>query len=268
MENNILVSIIMSEYNTDEMLLKESIRSMLEQTYKNFEFIIVDDKGRNNLKEIVKSFNDERIKIVENEKNEGLVYSLNRAIEEANGKYLVRMDTDDFSYNDRLKKQVDFMEQHPEYAVVGTRVDYYDGVNVFAETKFCGEVTKEILSKGPSSITHPSVIMRKDVIKEVGCYQDYNRCEDYALWIELILNGYRLYVMEDKLLRYHLSLSDYSKRKLSTRKGFFKLLREKYRKLNPSITKYYLLVCKTFIAGIVPYKIMAKYHEHKYEIKE
>ena len=101
MENNILVSIIMSEYNTDEMLLKESIRSMLEQTYKNFEFIIVDDKGRNNLKEIVKSFNDERIKVVENEKNEGLVYSLNRAIEEANGKYLVRMDTDDFSYNDR-----------------------------------------------------------------------------------------------------------------------------------------------------------------------
>lgn len=268
MEDNLLVSVIMSEYNTDEKLLKEAIKSILEQTYRNFEFIIVDDNGKNNVQKIVGEFNDNRIKVLKNDRNCGLVYSLNRAIKESNGKYLIRMDTDDFSYKDRIEKQVDFMEQHPEYAVAGTRVDYYDGVNVFAETEFCGEVTKEILLRGSSSITHPSVIMRKEIIGSVGSYQYYNRCEDYALWIELILNGYRLCVMKEKLLRYHLSLNDYSKRKLSTRKGFFKLLKEKYKKLNPSNMQYCLLLFKTFIAGIIPYKIMAKYHKYKYKIKE
>lgn len=265
MENDILVSVIMSEYNTDEELLRDSIKSILEQTYKNFEFIIIDDKGKINLKEIIKSFNDERIKIVENEKNKGLVYSLNKAISEANGKYLVRMDTDDFSYKDRIKKQVEFMEQHTEYAVAGTRVDYYDGEKVFAETNFSGEVTKEILMQGSSVITHPSVIMRKEAVESVGLYQNYKRCEDYALWIELALNGYRLYVMEEKLLRYHLALNDYSKRSLKTRKDFFRLLNEKYKKLNPSPIKYYALYIKTFLAGIMPYKLMAMYHKHKYK---
>lgn len=267
MEDNILVSVIMSEYNTDEKLLKEAIKSILEQTYKNFEFIIVDDNGRNNVQEIVKEFNDNRIKVLNNDKNRGLVYSLNKAISEASGKYLMRMDTDDYSYKDRMEKQVKFIEEHPEYAVVGGRADYYDGSRIFAESKFYGEVTKAILSKD-TTITHPTVIMRKDIIEKVGGYQDYNRCEDYALWIELALNGYKMYVMNEKVLRYHLSLGDYSKRKLSTRKGYFKLLKEKYRKLNSSIVGYWLLVTKTFIAGIMPYKLMEKYHKHKYKIKE
>ncbi len=267
MENDILVSVIMSEYNTDEKLLKEAIKSILEQTYKNLEIIIIDDNGKNDVQKVAEEFNDNRIRVLKNDKNQGLVFSLNRAINESRGKYLIRMDTDDYSYRDRIEKQVKFMEEHSEYAVAGGRADYYNGSEIFAESKFFGEVTKSILSKGPA-IIHPTVIMRKDIIEKVGGYQNYNRCEDYALWIELALNGYKMYVIDEKVLRYHLSLSDYSKRKLSTRKGFFKLLKEKYRKLNPSITSYWLLVIKTFVAGIMPYKLMANYHKHKYKIKE
>lgn len=264
LEQKPLVSIIMSEYSTPKELLIDSIKSMLDQIYKNFEFIIVDDKGKNNLKEITDTFKDERIKVLENEKNMGLVKSLNRAIEVAQGKYLARMDTDDFSYPERLEKQVEFLESHPEFALVSGRATYFDGERITAETNWSGEVTKKELKKGPVSIIHPSVMMRTEAAKKVGGYQDFKRCEDYAMWINLALNDYRMFVMDDVLIRYHLSLTDYSKRNLKSREGLFRLIKTEYKKLKPSFFEYSKLYLKTFIAGIMPHKLMAWYHKRKF----
>lgn len=269
MKQEILVSIIMSEYNTLEDLLEESIKSMLNQTYKNFEIILIDDCGKIDVSEFVKRFNDERIRVIKNSENMGLVKSLNRAIENAKGKYLVRMDTDDISYPERIEKQVKFMEDHPEYALSSSKVQFYNGEEIFGETKFTGEVTKNIIIKlGNTPIVHPTVIIKKDVILKVGGYPNYKRCEDLALWIELVLNGYRLYVMDEILLRYHLSLNDYSKRSLKTRKDYFRLLKEKYIKLKPSKFRYMYVIIKTFVAGITPYKLMAMFHKKKFRKKE
>lgn len=266
MKDEILISVIMSEYNTPENLLEESIQSILNQTYKNFEFIIVDDCGKNNVTDFVKKFNDDRIKVVKNPKNMGLVKSLNKALEVAKGKYIVRMDTDDFSYPERMQKQLKFIEEHPEYDLVSGRAKFYNGNEIFGETKFSGEVTKELIIKmGNTPIVHPSVIAKKDVLLKYGGYPDYKRCEDLALWTELALNGHKMYVMNEVLLRYHLSLNDYSKRSLKTRKGYFRYLKEKYKKLKPSVFRYVFIVFKNFVAGIMPYKIMAKFHKMKYK---
>lgn len=265
MKQDVLVSIIMSEYSTPKELLLESIQSMLDQTYRNFELLIVDDKGKNNLKEMVDTFKDDRIRIIENEQNMGLVKSLNRALKEAKGKYIARMDTDDFSYPERLEKQVEFLETHPEYTLVSGKAKFYDGEKITGESNWSGEVTKKELRKGPVSIIHPSVMMKKEAAQKVGGYPDYKRCEDYAMWIELAVNDYRLYVMDEVLIRYHLSVGDYSKRSLKTRKGFFELLKTQYRKLKPSFFELARLYIKTFVAGIMPYKIMAWFHKRKFK---
>ena len=102
-KNNPLVSVIMCEYNTEEKKLKKAIESILKQSYKNFELILVNDGSTTNVETIVKNFNDKRIKLFNNKKNMGFVYSLNKAIDNSRGDYLLRMDTDDISVENRLE---------------------------------------------------------------------------------------------------------------------------------------------------------------------
>lgn len=264
MKNKPLVSVIMSEYNTNTELLEESIKSILTQTYSNFELIIIDDCGKNNVKNISDEFNDDRIKVYKNNRNSGLVYSLNKAIEKAKGKYIARMDTDDYSYPDRLKKQVEFMEKNKKYDIIGGNADLYDGRDIWGGTSGYGEITvKKMLNGCP--LIHPSVMYKKNVIVDIGGYQNYNRCEDYATWIEAVVQGYKIYKIPDILTKYHLSPEDYKKRTLKTRKGFFKMLKFQYIKLKPSKLKLYKMYLKTFLAGVIPSKIMYKYHKGKYK---
>ena len=260
----ILVSVIMAEYNTDEQLLKESIESIIKQSYSNFELIIIDDCGKNDVGKIVKSFNDNRIKVYKNQKNSGLIYSLNKAIKLSKGKYIVRMDTDDYSYRDRIEKQIDFLEKNHDIDLVCANCDYYDGNKIWGYSgSYSGKITREKLLNG-NPIIHPSVMMKKEVIQNVGGYKDYNRCEDYATWIELYSCGYNLYKISDKLIRYHLSLEDYKKRTLKTRKGYFKLLKTQYLKLKPSMYQRIKIFIKTFIAGILPNNMIYNYHRKKF----
>lgn len=252
---NILISVIMSEYNTDEHLLRESIESILKQTYKNIELVLIDDCGKNDVSKIAKEFNDDRIKVYRNEKNSGLVYSLNKSLELAKGEYVARMDTDDYSYNDRIEKQVKFILEHPEYTVVGTNADFYDGENITGRSYRHGEVDRKQVLNG-NVLIHPSIMARKEAFLAVGGYPDYKRCEDYAMWIKLFVNGYKMYNMDDVLLRYHVSKDDYNKRTLKTRKGFFQLLKGDYKNLNPSKKQLLKMYTKTFIAGVIPPKVM------------
>lgn len=257
-----LVSVIMSEYNTDQKLLINSINSILNQTYENIEFIIIDDCGKNDLKKILSNINDKRIVYYKNEKNSGLVYSLNKAISISKGKYIARMDTDDFSYPNRLEIEVEYLEKNPQIDLVSSRADYFDGKVIWGESKFSGNVRRKELLNG-SPIIHPTVMFKKETLQKIGGYLNYNRCEDYATWIELFVNNFNLYVLDEKTIKYHLSIEDYKKRTLKTRKGFFKMLSEEYIKLNPSKTQLFKIRLKTFIAGILPWKLMYFYHKRK-----
>lgn len=267
MKNKPLISVIMSEYNTNIELLKESIKSILDQTYDNFELIIIDDCGKNDVKKISDEFNDARIKVHKNGKNSGLVYSLNTALEKSTGKYIARMDTDDYSYPDRLEKQVKFMEKNQKYDIIGGNANLYNGKEIWGTTSGHGEInTKKMLDGCP--LIHPSVMYKKKTIMDIGGYLNYNRCEDYATWIEAIVHGYNMYKMDDIVIRYHLSKEDYKKRTLKTRKGFFKMLKYQYIKLKPTKIKLYKMYLKTFLAGIIPKRVMYEYHKRKCIINE
>lgn len=257
MSNEPFVSIIMSEYNTDIKLLKNSIRSILHQSYNNFEFIIVDDCGKNNLNEIVKEFNDSRIVVLKNDVNLGLVASLNKALSYSKGKYIARMDTDDFSYENRLEKQVEFLENHSEIDVVAGNADYYDENGIWGESNFSGKVDRNDFLRG-CPIMHPTVMMRSEVIKNNKGYLNYNRCEDYATWIKMFLNGKSFFNMNDKLIKYHLSELDFKKNNIKNNKGYLKLLRTLYRQLSPSFIQFHKMYIKSIISSILPYKYMYK----------
>ena len=264
-----MVSIIISEYNTKVELLKESIKSLVNQSYENIELILIDDCGYNSdkLDNIVQSFNDNRIKLYKNESNKGLVFSLNRAIEISKGNYIARMDTDDYSYPNRIKEEMNFLLEHPEYDLVGSRCDFYDGSIIWGESKDYGDVTREKLLEG-CPLVHPSVLYKKEAILSVGCYKDYKRSEDYATWIELYANNHKMFVLNKKLVRYHLSIDDYKKRTLKTRKGFLKLISSDYKKLNPTKLDLFKIRIKTIIAGIIPWKLMFTHHKKAFRIEQ
>ena len=112
------VTVLMPVYNC-EKYLRESIESILNQTFKDFEFLIINDGSSDKSAEIVESYNDNRINFVQNEKNIGLAASLNRGLDIAKGEYIARMDADDISLPERLEKQVRFMETNPQIGICG-----------------------------------------------------------------------------------------------------------------------------------------------------
>lgn len=244
------VSVVMAEYNTKKEDLQAAIESILHQTFKDFEFIIVDDCGKNNLEEIVKKYNDERIRIVKNDQNRGFVYSLNHGIKEANGKYIVRMDTDDISDLRRIEKLYTYIEKHPEYAVVGTKAIEFSENQEFGTLGKAGEKTKKDIMKG-NIIIHASAIIKKEALVKIGYYKEYTRAEDLVLWCELLLSGYKMYTIDEKLYRYRTNPNDYKKRKLKYRVGEIKARITYYPKMGASFIDY-LYIVKSIISGIMP----------------
>ncbi len=119
------IDVIMSVYN-GEKYLREAIESVLGQTYTNVKFIIVDDGSDDSSFDIINSFADERIKVIRNERTEGLTKSLNKALKAAEGKYVARQDADDTSLPSRFENQVDFLEKQPEVDVLGTGIILID----------------------------------------------------------------------------------------------------------------------------------------------
>ena len=139
-----LVSVVMSEYNTDPFFFHESVRSILGQSYEDFELIIVDDCGNNDIDDLLKLYSDDkRIIVIRNKKNCGLARSLNRGVKKARGKYIIRMDTDDIMMPDRIKKQVEFVEHHPEYAIIGGRYILFDGEKEYGVMGVPGEKSRK-----------------------------------------------------------------------------------------------------------------------------
>lgn len=257
--SDVAISIIMAEYNTHPSHLRRAIKSILTQTFSDFEFIIIDDGTKNDLKSIVGEFNDKRIRVVKNPRNMGLVYSLNSGIRHARGKYIARMDTDDIALPLRLEKQYLFITEHPQFDVVGTKAIEFSGRQKFGILGRGGEKSRRSISYG-DSLVHPSVLVKKDTLLSVGCYDNYYRAEDLALWCKMLLNNHRLYVIDEALLHYRVDPSDYSKRVLKYRRGEILARLHYYPKLGASPFAY-LLIVKSIIAGILPIRLVKLYRD-------
>lgn len=207
---DILLSIIMPVYN-GASYLKIAIQSILTQTFSNFELIIIDDGSTDESLAITQSFNDNRIKIIKNETNKGLVFSLNKGLNLAQGKYIGRMDADDISMPSRLEKQFTFLEQNPTYCMVGCSADIIDNTGKITsawQVKTTIEtINMELLFGSP--FIHPSILIRNDVLREFGYNTMFYPAEDYYLWFQ-ILQKYKAANLPEKLLQYRLHNSNIS----------------------------------------------------------
>jgi len=192
MENFPLVSVVMPVYNADEYL-GEAINSILNQTFRDFEFIIICDDPSNKTREIINLFqnSDDRIKVIY-QKKEDLVSALNKGISIAKGKYIARMDADDISDTSRFEKQVNFLEMHPDVGVIGTYMKEIDEngnpnpLSTFEPPKEHDLIAWHMLFEC-CVIAHPTVMVRRTLFDRIGGYNPhFIHVEDAELWSRLV----------------------------------------------------------------------------------
>jgi glycosyltransferase involved in cell wall biosynthesis len=196
----------MSVYN-GEKFLKEAVDSILCQTYSDFEFIIINDASTDKTKEILGTYSDKRLRIVNNIQNIGLTRSLNKGLTEAKGEYIARMDSDDISLPERLDMQKRFMDSHPDIVCAGTGLILIDsfGNVTNSKTVIVGSEMLKFFLILKNHIAHSSVIFRKKNIQQVGGYDDSVRyAQDYNLWSKLLSNGCKIENIQKPLLKYRL----------------------------------------------------------------
>lgn len=205
----VLLSVILPVFNA-ETYLKEAIRSVLGQTYSDFELILIDDGSTDKSSEIILDFDDPRIVYLRNETNLGLVFSLNRGLETAKGDYIARMDADDICHPERFQKQILTLNSNPSIGLCACKAALIDLNGQPAEKVFFPKINApipwEILWHNP--IVHPSVMFRKNILsgeREWYRLEEYP-AEDYGLWCRLVA-GTKMLILNDKLLYYRISPS-------------------------------------------------------------
>lgn len=179
----------MPVYNGEEFLA-EAIESILHQTFDNLEFLIINDGSTDNTLSIISSFKDERIKLVMQEENQGIVRSLNNGIEWANGQYIARMDADDVASPDRFEKQLLFMANNPDIAVCGTQAYFIDRegreLGQLHEATEHDDIKVNLLFN--NSFIHSSTFFRTNILKQYKYSNEYQYAEDYHLFVRIALN--------------------------------------------------------------------------------
>lgn len=253
------VSVIMGVYNaTDKLILEKAINSILNQTFKDFEFIICDDGSSNNSSELVKEIckDDERVVLLQNKENKGLAYVLNKCLEHSKGEYIARMDSDDLCDLTRLEKQVKFLDENKDYGIVGTNADMFDDESTWGELKYNENIRKEdFLYNSP--VIHASIMIRKSVYDLVGGYRDIPmtlRVEDYDLFMRIFAKGIKIYTIQENLYKFRVDKNTESRRKYRYR---FNEVRVRYQgfKLLKLYPKGIIYVIKPLIVGLLPQRL-------------
>ena len=200
MNNKPRISVVMPMYNASAYL-REALESVLLQTFTDFELLVIDDGSTDDGVEIVKSYKDERIRLLTGTHN--FISNLNRGINAAAGKYTARMDADDVMLSHRLETQFSFMEKHSEIDICGSWVVCFGAERKIlrAAAEHC-EIIALLLLSNP--LVHPSVMMRRSVFEHIpALYSDGYPCaEDYKLWTILAGKGFRFANIQEALLRY------------------------------------------------------------------
>ena len=195
------ISVLMPIYKTPEKYLREAIESVLAQTFKDFEFLILDDCPEDNRKDIVASYNDERIKYWQNDINMGISASRNKLIDLAKGEYLAVMDHDDICLPERFEKEVQYLDKHPEVGVVSAQLNSI--ISQKTSQNPADNHSIKLALMRVCVISHPVSMIRKSVLLEnnIRYEEQYTPSEDYALWCRLIPHT-EFHNLEDILLLY------------------------------------------------------------------
>jgi glycosyltransferase involved in cell wall biosynthesis len=199
-DSPVSVSVVMPVYN-GEQYLRESVDSILSQTFRDFELIVVDDGSEDRSVETVKSYNDRRIRLITMPHN--FIDSLNTGVSESKGKYIARMDADDIMCPERIEIQFEYMESHLDIDVCGTWASFFGTVN----SKVCTvqrPVDIACAMMFNNAIVHPSSLIRRESLQKYGLSyrHEYIYAEDYKLWTDFLMHGCKLANIPYFLLNY------------------------------------------------------------------
>ncbi len=208
-----LVSVVVAVYN-GETVIGETLESILQQTYQNIEVIVIDDASTDNSKKIIESYEDSRIKTIFLEKNHNICYAGNIGFQQATGKYIAVAGHDDVWKQDKLEKQISFLEEHPSYSVCFTWADIVDENGALNNEKWGGlyarfsrdnmeanQWSRKLIMEG-NYFCAPSACIRSECLKKSGYYRyALVQLQDYDLWIRLLNEG-PVYVLQEKLTYY------------------------------------------------------------------
>lgn len=235
------ISVIMSVYNTKAQWLREAIDSILHQTYDRFEFLIVLDCPTDGSDAVVREYSakDPRVKVIENEENIGLTRSLNKALAQAKGSYIARMDADDIALPDRFAKQIAYMEDNPDVVVLGGRV-FTEGSVSTAQYEWTPDqdVLKIRMLFRNVGVPHPTAMIRKRVLDETGIRytESVKKSQDYKLWTDLMYHG-KIMMLPDVVLMYRMHDGQISAGKASQMGYAQGIARQQAEKLMGSLTE-------------------------------
>jgi glycosyltransferase involved in cell wall biosynthesis len=253
------ISVIMSCYDETTLELQRSINSILNQSFKNFEFIIIIDNPKNkNISDLVKSFmrKDTRIKLIENKKNIGLASSLNIGIKSSIGKYLVRMDADDFSNINRFESQYDYMIKHNKIDILFCWAKYVDSLGKIIKLHSPSNILTRNLKFNffkKHLFVHPTLFCKRYVLINNLYDETFLRAQDFELWLRLI-KSYNFSILEKYLFNYTLKngIKNFKSRNLTFKQakyGCIALFKNFYLfKFN---LNYYFLLVKFILIYVI-----------------
>lgn len=227
------VSVIMSVYN-GEKYLSQSIESILRQTFKDFEFIIVDDASTDNSHMIMQEYAraDNRVKVIRNPSNLGLAQSLNMGLNNSIGTFIARMDADDIAVENRLEMQLRYLKENPGIVLTGSSMYLIDLRNNIV-SRFNAISDPEILRKilyYQNLTSHPTWMFRREILKDIKGYRDLPAAQDYDFLMRLCFLNYKTSNIETPLLYYriHDKSISYEKNLIQTKISYY--LRKCYKK--------------------------------------
>jgi len=259
------ISVLMGIYNCAPTLA-EALDSLYAQTYQDFKIILCDDGSKDNTYEVAKEYANkhDNIVLVKNEKNMGLNYTLNHCLEYADTEYCARMDGDDISLPSRFEKEIKFLDEHPEYAIVSTPMIYFDEHGDFRVGKGNGEPQKTDFLSG-SPFCHAPCMIRTEAYKKVDGYtvdKRLLRVEDDHLWFKLYVAGYKGYNLSEALYKMRDDRNAVARRTWQSRinEMYVRYIGFKMLKL-PWYTQIYAL--RPLLAYLAPKFLYQLYHRKK-----
>ena len=258
----------MGVYNCkNKEYFEKSVDSIVNQKFSEWELIICDDGSTDDTLAVAKRIaeKDERIKVIGYKINRGLSYALNECSKVAEGKYYARQDDDDISCPERLEKLYSFMETHPEYAMVGSTAQVFDG------DELLGEYTvpeypkkKDFFWKSP--FAHPTVMIRADAFRHVNgyrCAKETRRCEDLDIFMRMYAADYCGYNIQEKLIYYRID------KNVQYRKMIYRLeeaiVRYKGYCILGLMPRGVIYAAKPILVGLIPQNVMKKIRLKQYK---
>lgn len=247
------VSVVMPTYNAASFV-RETIDSVLAQNFRDFEFLIVDDASKDETVNVVGSYSDPRIRLLQQPVNSGTAAAVNLGYEAAQGEYIAHIDHDDIALKDRLQAQLGFLRKNPKIMILGGGMQAFGAAEATISMPPDDATIKANLLSGTSNINNPTVMMRSALIKEAGLRLDpaLSWACDWNFWVEAMLRRVKFANLPRVVLRYRVHQGQQSKNMSDMRPQFAIVRRKIMAKFFPVLTVSEVGVLEPLLQWIQP----------------